>query len=294
MASTRKRGTKYMGLYRDADGNQRSAGSYPTQKAAKAAAVLAEAGVMPVKTEAAMPAKIRGKATVASYAMEWFPAHPMAPHTAYVYEQVLRKHIIPAVGGRVLADVTSADIRAYFRTLEKAGTSKALLAKIKTVLSRMFQTACEDRRIPYNPVRGVKFQAVPPKRRRALTADEWRRVRKYLTNAAADVIARAVAKVAPGTSVESSAPVAAIEARDLLADIGQVLGDRRAKLADLPARLRKLAPGWGEYRTLAGVQLRDLFDAEGVRTTNTGNVLRVYPADVRRVLAERSAGGEVR
>ncbi len=109
-------------------------------------------------------------------------------------------------------------------------------------------------------------------------------------DAAADVIARAVANVAPGTAVEASAPVPAIESRDLLDDLGQVVGDDRVKLADLPARLRKLAPGWGEYRTLTGVQLRDLLDAEGVRTTNTGNVLRLDPADVRRVLADRDRG----
>ena len=70
-------------------------------------------------------------------------------------------------------------------------------------------------------------------------------------------------------------------------DLGQVLGDDRAKLTDLPARLRKPAPGWGEYRTLTGVQLRDQLDDAGVRTTNVGNVPRLDPADVRRVLAER-------
>jgi integrase len=48
------------------------------------------------------------------------------------------------------------------------------------VLSSMFQTAAEDGLIPFNVVRGVRFQAAPPKRRRALTADEWHRVRTYL------------------------------------------------------------------------------------------------------------------
>ena len=106
-------------------------------------------------------------------------------------------------------------------------------------------------------------------------------------DAAADVIARAVANVAPGTSAEGSAPVAAIESRDLLDDLDQVLGDDRMKLADLPARLRKLAPGWGPYRALTGVQLRNLLDDAGVKTGRTGNVWRLDPADVRRVLTER-------
>lgn len=92
--------------------------------------------------------------------------------------------------------------------------------------------------------------------------------------------------VAPGTAIDS-APVGAIESRDLLTDLDAVLGDDRMKLADLPARLRKLVPGWGEYRTLTGVQLRNLLDDAGVKTGRTGNVWRLDPADVRRVLAER-------
>ena len=109
------------------------------------------------------------------------------------------------------------------------------------------------------------------------------------TDAAADVIARAVGRVASGTPVGASVPLAAIEVRDLLEDLDQVLGDvkLKVKLADLPARLRKLAPGWGGYRTLTGTQLRDLLDDEGVRVTNTGNVLRLDPADLRRALAGR-------
>jgi hypothetical protein len=35
------------------------------------------------------------------------------------------------------------------------------------------------------------------------------------------------------------------------------------------------------------VRLRELLDDEGVRVTNTGNVPRIDPADLRRVLAER-------
>jgi hypothetical protein len=37
------------------------------------------------------------------------------------------------------------------------------------------------------------------------------------------------------------------------------------------------------------VQLRDLLDDAGVRTTNVGNVPRLDPADLRRVLAGRRA-----
>ena len=94
---------------------------------------------------------------------------------------MLRKHILPALGGRVLADVTAADIRAMFRSLEADGTSQALGKKIKTVMSRDVPGGGRGRRDPGQPRAWREFQAAPPKRRRALTADEWLRVRKYLT-----------------------------------------------------------------------------------------------------------------
>jgi DNA segregation ATPase FtsK/SpoIIIE, S-DNA-T family len=108
-------------------------------------------------------------------------------------------------------------------------------------------------------------------------------------DAAADVIARAVGKVAPGTAIEANSPVAAIEVRDLLADLAEVLAEdtEPVRLADLPPRLRKLAPSWGAYKTLNGAGLRQLLDYEGTRVTNTGNVPRLDPADLRRAIGER-------
>ncbi len=69
-------------------------------------------------------------------------------------------------------------------------------------------------------------------------------------------------------------PVSAIEVRDLLDDLDAVVGSDRVRLADVPALLRDLAPTWGPYRALTGVQLRDLLDDGGVRTTNVANVPR--------------------
>jgi S-DNA-T family DNA segregation ATPase FtsK/SpoIIIE len=110
-------------------------------------------------------------------------------------------------------------------------------------------------------------------------------------DAAAEVIARAVAKVAPGTAIEANSPVAAIEVRDLLTDLAEVLAGESeigsVRLADLPPRLRKLAPSWGAYKTLTGAALREQLDDEGVRTTNSGNVPRLNVADLRKAIAER-------
>ena len=115
-------------------------------------------------------------------------------------------------------------------------------------------------------------------------------------DAATEVIARAMGQIAPGTPVSGTVPVAVIESRDLLDDLDQVLGvaPEPVRLADLPAMLRKIAPTSATYRSLTGIQLRELLDSEGVRTTNTGNVPRLDPVDLRHALSARSELGPAR
>lgn len=109
------------------------------------------------------------------------------------------------------------------------------------------------------------------------------------TEDAAKVAARAKARRAKVTT-RSSAAVE--EARDLLADLDEVLDadGERIKLSDVPALLRDLAPGWPGYAGLTGVRLREvLTQKHGVRVINKGNVLLLDPADVRRAMAGREA-----
>jgi len=106
-------------------------------------------------------------------------------------------------------------------------------------------------------------------------------------DAAADVIARAVANVAPGMSIDGGAPVPAIEARDLLDDLDQVLDDDRVKLRDAVGLLRKIAPTWSRYQRMTAKQLAADLAAEGVRTVNSSGTPWLDPAELHRVLAGR-------
>jgi S-DNA-T family DNA segregation ATPase FtsK/SpoIIIE len=107
-------------------------------------------------------------------------------------------------------------------------------------------------------------------------------------DAAAEVIARAVGQVAPGTPVEGGRPVPAIEARDLLGDLAEVLGLERVKLRDLVGLLRKLAPAWTPYAKLTAAQLRKQLTDAGVRTVNSSNTYWLDPADLRRAISNRA------
>lgn len=109
-------------------------------------------------------------------------------------------------------------------------------------------------------------------------------------DAATEVIGRAMRNVDQRTAIEANSAAPAIEVRDLMADLAEVLaGDSGpVRLADLPPRLRKLAPGYPAYRSLTGIELRHVLDADDVRTTNTGNVPRLDPLDLRRAIGDGS------
>jgi S-DNA-T family DNA segregation ATPase FtsK/SpoIIIE len=81
----------------------------------------------------------------------------------------------------------------------------------------------------------------------------------------------------------------AIVSRDLLADLDTVTAHRTGKVrvSELPDLLHNLAPSWGEYRGLTGVQLRKLLMAAGVPTTNPGNVPTLDLDDLHRVIRQR-------
>ena len=81
--------------------------------------------------------------------------------------------------------------------------------------------------------------------------------------------------------------------RDLLDDIATVLGvDRwnteKVPAADIPARLRTLAPDWAPYRTINGLDIRRYLEtAHGVKVPTTGHKYPVAPAAIREAIARR-------
>jgi DNA segregation ATPase FtsK/SpoIIIE, S-DNA-T family len=106
-------------------------------------------------------------------------------------------------------------------------------------------------------------------------------------DAATDVVARAMGYL------DHRTPIAEIgagpqPARDLLADLVEVLGSYRVPAADVPARLRDLAPDHAPYRGLTGVKLREILEREyGIKVASTGNRYPVDPNKIRACIARR-------
>ncbi len=114
-------------------------------------------------------------------------------------------------------------------------------------------------------------------------------------DSAAEVIERAMSYLDERTAraeIEAGADDvdAVSERRDLLDDLALVLGNERVPAADVPARLRDLAPNYEPYRGLTGVKLRQVLVAEySIKVPSTGNRYPVDPVAVRSRVAERSA-----
>jgi len=83
--------------------------------------------------------------------------------------------------------------------------------------------------------------------------------------------------------------------RDLLDDIAIVLradqwDAQKVPAADIPARLRSLAPDWAPYRTINGLDIRRYLAAEhGVKVATTGHKYPVDPAAIRDAITRRAS-----
>ncbi|MFL6144910.1 MAG: cell division protein FtsK [Labedaea sp.] len=107
------------------------------------------------------------------------------------------------------------------------------------------------------------------------------------------IIQRALAAIAergrglPGARREAAPQ---IQTRDLLADLGEVLGADPVNSADVPALLRDLVPDWSPYQSLTGKALRERLDRDfGVKVPSTNRKYPIDPATIRDALAQRAA-----
>ena len=82
----------------------------------------------------------------------------MEPWTLKVYEQFVRNHIAPAMGGLTLSELSPARVRE-FRDIDMlgAGKSRYLTGKILTALSSICSDAVADEFLGVNPCKGIRL-----------------------------------------------------------------------------------------------------------------------------------------
>jgi integrase len=172
MASTRQRGQKFTGLYRDAQGRQKSAGSFNTEREALKAAEHAEAVANPPEHVAAFPVAVKGKPTFAAYGRKAIAGATIEPTTRNSYNVMFGKHVEPALGGMIMADLSPADIRGFVRGLETGHLSASTVRWILCVIRMIVRTAVVDGILGRDVTMGISVKAKSHKERAIATPEQ--------------------------------------------------------------------------------------------------------------------------
>lgn len=116
----------------------------------------------------------RGTNTVEAFAWRWFEeiAKP-ATSNARNIERVLRKDVIPAIGPKLVDEVTVEDVLHITDRIKARGADQMAL-QTRNVLKRMFAYAIARQKTQFNPAAAIeaKFIATARSRDVALTAEE--------------------------------------------------------------------------------------------------------------------------
>lgn len=112
--------------------------------------------------------------TVEAFAREWFQkiAEPANSNPRNI-KRVLDKDMIPAIGGKQLADVTVADVLAITDRIKNRGSDQMAL-QTRNILKRLFSYAIAREKMTSNPAAAIeaKFIATARSRDVALSSDE--------------------------------------------------------------------------------------------------------------------------
>jgi integrase len=174
MAWTRPRsgpkGLRHTGYYRDPAGRTRSAGTFPDERRALAAAIRAEGKV----AEGTWFDRTAGRITFTDYVETmWWPSLHLEITTLAGYRSYLDKHFLPHFGPMPMRDILPSHIQAWVTAALDAGLAPRSVVKYHVLLHGILKQAVRDRVIPHNPAADTRLPKVVTKPRRILTPEEF-------------------------------------------------------------------------------------------------------------------------
>ena len=178
MAWARRRQTdageeRFTGYYRDPTGRTRSAGSYPSRRAALRAAGRQEHQV----ADGSWLDASLGTVTFRDYVEQvWLPSRHIEASTFAAYRSNLDRHFLPAFGNRPMSRILPSTIQDWVTSAVGAGLAPRSVRKYHVMLRSIFQRAVRDRIIAFNPCDDTELPKVIARRSRTLTAGEFNRL----------------------------------------------------------------------------------------------------------------------
>jgi len=225
MASARRRGQKWTGLYRDASGAQRSAGTYDTEDEALARARIAEIDANPPEPVDVYPAVRRGKQTVAAYAPGWLAGQELLEANSVAIARSALKRIMPHLGGTAREDVTPDDVRRTLAALKKSGLSDGTVSRTLDVLRQM---------LPKSAAEGVRFRIKERRRMKIATRKQAAAIEAVIDARYGLLVRTAFATgcrwgeliAIRGTDVEARGPGRVVKIQRTVEEVGQAFTER--------------------------------------------------------------------
>ena len=164
---------RWRGLYRDASGKQKSAGTFDYKASAHKAAQKAE-GVARHLPE------VTTKLTVSEWLPRWKAQRAVEESTARQDDSKMRHHVLPRWGAVVLPEITSEGVQVWANGLRSDGFSPSTVQKIVRLLSSILQSAVSAGVLSKNVARGTKLPKDVPSPERFLSREEAEAIRSVL------------------------------------------------------------------------------------------------------------------
>jgi integrase len=183
-------GTRYVGIYRAANGKYKSAGTYDSHERAYEVAEEEERHARGFLEETS-PA---GKATmtISEFCEQRFLRyHAVSPGTRQEYGYLAKNHIVPYVGHLRISEVNRETFfNLLVNVLPAAEASQITVRATRKVLSAMCQMAFDEGYRDNNPIRSIRLKHTPTKPVLVASHDQWRRLEEAMTHPPARLYTR--------------------------------------------------------------------------------------------------------
>lgn len=148
-----------------------------------------------IRENRGVPLNHTGDYTAAEWCRLWFETYSkpnIRYNTAKGYEGIIEHHIIPAIGGIKLKQLSSIHIQRMYNDLKENGRmprgakqndkplSNTFVRRVHAVLQAALKQAVKERLIPYNPCENCR---IPPKDKKEMTILPPEKIGRYLQEA---------------------------------------------------------------------------------------------------------------
>ena len=124
--------------------------------------------------------------TVADWMLVWMEEEMLGsvkPSSYQTYQNLLKKHVLPAFGRMRLGAVEPALVRAWIRGMEDSGLAHGTVKAAYRLFAAAMKAAWEDGAISKNPCRKIRLQRAEREEQRVLTRREQDLLKKSASGA---------------------------------------------------------------------------------------------------------------